>query len=110
MHTDHAFVVLPRTPDRPRKIGRVYMTCWHCSRAVEIDLWPLETVEDVVRHAYRAKMVAKFDDDNERVLIFCYDGCADRNKNEAGEYRKLAPRVTSRAGRIISSVYLLSSE
>lgn len=110
MQTNHAFVVLPRRPGRPRHIGRVQMTCWDCARVVTIDLWPLETVGDVVQHARRAKMVAKFDDENERVLIFCDDVCAARNCNESGEYRKLAPNVTSRAGRIISSVYLLSSE
>lgn len=103
------FTVLPR-PGRPRNIRRVLVTCWDCSHQVEVDYGPMETVGDVFTHAYRARMVPVMDELNERVLVFCDWGCAAHNRNAEGEYRRLAPEVSSRAGQIISSVYLLAGE
>lgn len=101
------FILLPRRKGRPRTIERIAVTCWQCARAVEVDAWPMETVNDVVRTARAARMLAVEDDLNDRVLIFCHEGCAEKNRNAEGEYRNLAPEVKSRAGRILSSVYLL---
>lgn len=83
----------------------ISLTCWHCARRVEVNEYALTTVNDVLNHARRAKMIVKDDPRNGRVLVFCGQRCASENMTDEG-YRIAAPAAGYRGGRIISSVYL----